>query len=188
MSPKTSALVTLYVTILLLAVPGLATVFLTDGYTRVAAGVTLGGAVVGIIFHAYQTAIGQLSSSKVAARGFARTVILAMLSVFAILLLVCCAATKADILSADNVAIDLTDTVCAPLENQTAGQPYVDFICTLIEGTEDIIAQAETAPDAGLVALKSVKSVKVRVPAAEAPQFMAAHRTSLKSGVKGGAS
>lgn len=38
-----------------------------------------------------------------------------------------CSSTPASVLSADNIAIDLTDTVCAPLENQISGQPYVDF-------------------------------------------------------------
>lgn len=86
----------------------------------------------------------------------------------------------ASVLSADNVAIDLTDTICAPLENQTAGQPYVDFLCVLAEGAESIIASIETTPDAGLTAAPSVKSVKVRVPAAEAAGFMLAHRKASK--------
>jgi hypothetical protein len=91
------------------------------------------------------------------------------------------------ILSADEVAIDLTDTVCEPLENQTAGQPYVDFICTLAEGAEDVIADIETAVDAGpdaapaasstiaqpgSTSLAKVRKVRVRIPAALAPAFI----------------
>lgn len=92
------------------------------------------------------------------------------------------------VLSADNVAIDFTDTVCAPLENQSAGQPFVDFACTVAEGIEDVISVAETPKaDAGAPAkisrasvafspVKGVRTINVRVPAAEAPSFMAAHR------------
>jgi hypothetical protein len=99
--------------------------------------------------------------------------------------LVCCKNSPA-VLSADNVAIDLTDTVCAPLENQTAGQPWVDFVCTLAEGVEDVIASVETpTTDAGsatattVTTLKGVKTIKVRVPAAEAASFMSAHRVAI---------
>ncbi len=101
-----------------------------------------------------------------------------LLSVFTVCAAAC--GNNPAVLSADNVAIDLTDTVCAPLESQTIGQPWVDFVCTLIEGTEDVIASVATAPDAGLTAIKGVKTFKVRVPAAEAVTFMATHRTSAK--------
>jgi hypothetical protein len=60
MSPKTRALVVLYGTILVLAVPGLAVVFGTAGHTQIAAVLTIAGASIGVIYHAYQTAISQL--------------------------------------------------------------------------------------------------------------------------------
>ena len=60
MSPKTSGLLRLYATIIVLALPGLPVVFLTAGYTKVAAVLTLVGAVVAVVWHAYQEAIPKL--------------------------------------------------------------------------------------------------------------------------------
>ena len=107
-----------------------------------------------------------------------------IVSVFAVFAIGIACKNGAAVLSADNVAIDLTDTVCAPLENQTAGQPFVDMICTLAEGVEQVIASAETTPDAGFTAIKGVRTIKVRVPANEASNFMAAHRAGKKLGAK----
>jgi hypothetical protein len=60
MSPKTSALVRLYVVIAVLAAPGLAALWTTDGYPRIGAGISLFGLSLACVYHAYQTAIGQL--------------------------------------------------------------------------------------------------------------------------------
>ena len=70
----------------------------------------------------------------------------------------------------------------------------MDFICALAEGTEDVISVLETpTADAGTEAglagaaagapnftgtaiVKNIKSVRIRIPTADAPAFMAAHR------------
>jgi len=100
-----------------------------------------------------------------------------------------CSGGNPAVLSADNVAIDLTDTACAPLENQTAGQPWIDFVCTLIEGGELVISELATPTDAGAAGgdagarlIAKTRTVRVRVPAGEAPSFMAAHRVGMKGG------
>ena len=77
-------------------------------------------------------------------------------------------------LSADEVAIDLTNAVCVPLEAQPAGQPWVDFACTIASTSETVIATLEQG-DAG-TSLPAVHKVLVRVPVNEAPTFMSTHR------------
>jgi hypothetical protein len=63
MSPKTLAIVSLYFTIFLLSVPGIAAILLTDGYARASAAILLVGAIVGVVRKAYATAIGSLPDS-----------------------------------------------------------------------------------------------------------------------------
>ncbi len=78
--------------------------------------------------------------------------------------------------SADSLAIDLTSAICAPLENQPAGQPWVDFVCQIAQGVETVIASTQTGDAGAAVPMTSVHTVTIRVPASEAATFMAAHR------------
>ncbi len=85
--------------------------------------------------------------------------------------------------SADALVIDLTNAICAPLEAQPAGQPWVDFACQIAQGVENVLAST-TSSDAGAAAatpMVGVHTVTIRVPAAEAATFMAAHRGSVKT-------
>jgi len=88
-----------------------------------------------------------------------------LLAAFALMIAGC---TQAQAQSADAFAIDLTNAICAPLEGQPAGQPYVDVVCTLAQGVEQTVG--------GVVSVLSTKTVQVRLPAAEAPAFLASHR------------
>lgn len=98
------------------------------------------------------------------------------LSLFAPALLVILTAscTKQQIVQADTVAVDLTNAVCAPLENQPLGQPWVDFVCTGAEVVEGTVAQLEG--DAGGAPAPTLKTVIVHVPSADATSFLASHR------------
>jgi len=117
---------------------------------------------------------------------FAQILVAAALGLVAIAL----ACTKTQVQSADTVAIDLTNAVCAPLEAQPAGQPWVDIVCTIAQGVEQGIGIAAMAaqPDAGapaaITATAAVRSVTVRIAAADAPAFLAAHaaKASARSG------
>lgn len=60
MSPKTAALVKLYVTVAVLALPGLALTWAAQGYNRVAAVLAIAGLSIAVIYQAYQKAIGEL--------------------------------------------------------------------------------------------------------------------------------
>lgn len=88
------------------------------------------------------------------------------------------------VLAADEVAIDLTDMACETAENQTTGQPYVDIVCTLAEGVEDIIASVATTPDGGLTAVAGVRTIKLRIPAESATAFLAKYPKHSSKGPK----
>jgi hypothetical protein len=60
MSPKSKALVRLYVSIAILAIPGLASVLTQGGLQKAAAVLTLVGSAIATVYHAYQTAISSL--------------------------------------------------------------------------------------------------------------------------------
>lgn len=85
----------------------------------------------------------------------------------ALTLLCLCLSGCASVKAADAVAVDLTNAICAPLEGQPAGQPYIDIVCTVAQGVETIVGGVATESD--------VKKVRIRLPASEAPAFLAAH-------------
>ena len=80
--------------------------------------------------------------------------------------------------SADSVAIDLTDALCAIAENQPLGQPWVDIVCTVASPIEQGIATLVS--DGGALASGSgpnaIRTVTLRLPSAEAAQFLASHK------------
>lgn len=61
MAPKTQALVTMWVSVALVALPGLASLALQYNAQKIAITCTILFGVVGVVYHAYQTAISQLS-------------------------------------------------------------------------------------------------------------------------------
>ena len=73
MSPKTFALLKLYATIVVIALPGLPVVFASAGYVKLAAGFTLAAAIVGVLYHAYTEAISKLQDGDGNTGGSATT-------------------------------------------------------------------------------------------------------------------
>lgn len=76
------------------------------------------------------------------------------------------ACTKQQAQSADQVAIDLTNYVCAQAEGSNA-PGWVTVVCTIAQGVEQGVA-------GGL----AVQQVTLQVPAASAASFLAAHKGS----------
>jgi hypothetical protein len=85
-------------------------------------------------------------------------------------------------------AIDLTDAACIVAENQPLGQPYVDLVCTLAEGGEQLVsvvigAVGAAEGDAGVTGMGAVspsalmrvpvKQIRIRLPKATADRVMA---------------
>lgn len=58
MSPRAAALVRLYSSIIVLALPGIVSLFLSSKITGFAGAITFAMGVAGYVYHAYQTAIG----------------------------------------------------------------------------------------------------------------------------------
>lgn len=63
MSSKTAALVRLYTSIAVFALPGLAVAWASAGYARIGAAISLAGLSIACVWHAYQEAISKLSDS-----------------------------------------------------------------------------------------------------------------------------
>lgn len=82
------------------------------------------------------------------------------------------ACTAQEAKSAENFITDITDAVCAPLEQQT-NNLYVDFICAIAEATEGVITVLTDGTQAS--ATLSGGQMRVRVLAASAPRFAAEH-------------
>lgn len=80
--------------------------------------------------------------------------------------MLCC--TKQQAQSVDSIAVDLTNAVCAPLEGQPAGQPYIDIVCTIAQGVETTAG--------GVISNLPAKTVQIRLPASEGPAFLADHK------------
>ena len=86
-------------------------------------------------------------------------------------------------------AIDLTDAACVVAENQPLGQPYVDLVCTLAEGGEQLVsvvigAVGAAEGDGGAASMGAaaspsalmrvpVKQIRIRLPKATAERVMA---------------
>jgi hypothetical protein len=88
----------------------------------------------------------------------------------AVLALIACTAQEAK--NAETFITDITDAVCAPLEQQTSNL-YVDFVCALAEGAEGIVTVLTDGTTATATMAKT--QVTIRVPKASAAAFAAQH-------------
>jgi hypothetical protein len=84
--------------------------------------------------------------------------------------------TKAQVQSADAVAIDLTGAVCTALEGQPAGQPFVDLGCTLAGVVENGISVLDSSGK------PATHVVFHHIPAAQAAAILAAHGAPADAG------
>jgi hypothetical protein len=202
MSSNAKAYILLSLAIISLAYNTIATDFVDAGFQAIAKYVVLVGGICTAIALAYAEAIksGGGGTTTVPPTASIRKVpppppppnaaqrlLMRWVLGCCVVVLITACKNSPGILTADDVAIDLTDAACEPLENQSAGQPWVDFVCTLLEGTEDIVADVDT-PDSGTAVASSttiakVKKVRVRIPATEANGFMAAHRKTTTTKV-----
>jgi len=77
-------------------------------------------------------------------------------------------------------AIDLTNAACALAPDSPVGQPYVELVCTIAQGSEQLVSVILGAStDAGVTTATAslpVTQLRIRVPAANAPAFLAAHK------------
>ena len=75
--------------------------------------------------------------------------------------------------SADAVAIDLTNAICAAAADSPVGAPFVDIICSIAEPVVQGIGTL-TSDDAGVPlsafgsTAPTIRTVRLRVPAAQA--------------------
>lgn len=86
------------------------------------------------------------------------------------LMLIACTAQEAK--NAETFITDITDAVCAPLEQQTSNV-YVDFVCALAEGAEGVVTVLTDGTLASATLART--QVTVRVPKAAAAAFAAQH-------------
>jgi hypothetical protein len=96
-----------------------------------------------------------------------------------------CSCTKAQAASDDAVAVDLTNAVCSVAADSPVGQPWTDVICIAAGAVEQGVALL-TAPDAGAAsttapAVASFKSVRLRLPTAQAMALVAASTAAHSS-------
>ena len=88
----------------------------------------------------------------------------------AALTLIACTAQEAK--NAETFITDLTDAVCAPLEQQTSNI-YVDFVCALAEGAEGVVTVLTDGTPATATLART--QVTVRVLKTSAATFAAQH-------------
>lgn len=77
--------------------------------------------------------------------------------------------------------IPITSAVCALAPDSPVGQPWVDVVCQLVEAGEQLVATIASAVggEAGMASTTTqapVVSVRLRIPAASAEAFLAAHK------------
>jgi hypothetical protein len=76
--------------------------------------------------------------------------------------------------------IPLTNAVCSVAPDSPVGQPYIDVICSLAQGAEQVVATIAQAIAAGgadaATTTAPIMSVRLRIPQASAPGFLAAHK------------
>jgi hypothetical protein len=78
-------------------------------------------------------------------------------------------------------AIDLTNAICSLAPDSPVGQPYVDLICSVTQSSEQLVSViiGTTSGDAGAptatTASVPVTQIRIRLPAASAQSFLAAH-------------
>jgi hypothetical protein len=105
------------------------------------------------------------------------TGILAAAAVVAAVLFSNEACTKAQAASDLSVAVDLTDAACTVAADSPIGQPFTDIVCVIATGVEQGIALL-SASDAGAASFNTAptyRTVRIRLPSSEVPQFLAAH-------------
>lgn len=82
-------------------------------------------------------------------------------------------------------AIDLTNAACVVATDQPLGQPYVDLVCTVAEGGEQLVSVVvgalaqDAGSDAGptpVVAKLKLKMVRVTLASTDVPAFLASHK------------
>jgi hypothetical protein len=84
-------------------------------------------------------------------------------------------------------AIDLTNYACAVADGQPAGQPYVELVCQILSGGEQLVSViigASSSPDGGVVAATAsvpLEQVRIRMPREQVPAFLAAHKPLVGS-------
>ena len=116
---------------------------------------------------------------------------LAHVSLFASVLM-CTDCTPAQVAQANTdttQAIDLTDAVCSLAPDSPVGQPYVDVICVLAEGGEQLVSVVVGAigaveGDGGTANMTStstlmrvpVKQIRFSIAVSSADKFLTAHR------------
>ena len=94
-----------------------------------------------------------------------------------------CSATPAQVQSATNTAIDLTNAICALAPDSPVGQPYVEVLCTIAQGVEQTISVVlgEVSVDGGTTSATMsvpVEQIRLRLPAPSAASFLAAHKAA----------
>jgi hypothetical protein len=106
--------------------------------------------------------------------------LLALTSLIAVAGVDGCTAQQAK--SADAVAIDLTNAVCSIGEQQPIGQPFVDVVCVIAQGTEQgisIATSAAAASDGGAAlastAIASTKIVHLHLTKEQAATILGLH-------------
>jgi hypothetical protein len=83
--------------------------------------------------------------------------------------------------------IDLTNYACAVADGQPVGQPYVELVCTILQGGEQlvsVIVGSAATPDGGVqsaTASVPLTQVRIRMPAAQVPTFLAAHKPLISN-------
>ncbi len=98
------------------------------------------------------------------------------------LLLAGCSATPSQVQTGVNTTIDLTNAVCALAPDSPVGQPYVDVICAVAQGVEQVVSvivgAVDPVSDAGTTATMSVpvEQIRIRLPAPTAARFLDLHK------------
>ena len=76
--------------------------------------------------------------------------------------------------------IDLTNAACALASDQPAGQPYVDVVCAIAQGGEQVVSVVIGDLSDGSTTAASmsvpVEQIRIRLPAPSADAFLAKHK------------
>ena len=182
MSPKTSGLLRLYATIIVLALPGLPVVFTTAGYTKVAAALTLVGAIVAVVWHAYQEAIPKLpdgdgktggsatimGGSAITKTDLPKVPPAAPLAVLALVVMTGCSWFRANgptvvtdvaqITACVIAAVDASDGGIMNLSNiaSTCGAATIDAVIQILDQT---LAKEQAVPTPNVVRIAKLKAL-----------------------------
>lgn len=102
----------------------------------------------------------------------------------------CSPAAGQQVVSDVTKAIPLTNTVCALAPDSPVGQPWVEVLCAIAQGGEQLVATIGTLLEYDGGPLGSMQttmtipvvSVRLRIPSSSAPGFLAAHRGAAALG------